>query len=85
MKNLPDQSTEPVGDGPDGLRVAKPRDDSSIHDREDGAFGLHGSVGRLIQDASHLAVALGAAVTVVHAGTLFIARACAHPGRELFR
>lgn len=31
MKNLPNQSTEPMGDRADGLRVTKPRDDSSIH------------------------------------------------------
>jgi hypothetical protein len=37
----------------------------AIHDREDGALRLHRGVGRLIQDAPHLAVALGTAVTVV--------------------
>jgi hypothetical protein len=76
---------EPVGDGSDRLSVSKTRDEPAIHDGEDRPLRFHGGVGGLIQDASHLAIALGAAVTVVHAGALFIARACAHPGGELFR
>ena len=44
VEDLPDQAAEPMGDGPDGLCVSKPRDDPSIHDREDGALGLHGGV-----------------------------------------
>jgi hypothetical protein len=54
-----------VGDRTDGLGVAEARDEPAIHDREDGALRLHRGVGRLIQDASHLPVALGATVTVV--------------------
>ena len=84
VKNLPDQATEPMGDRPDGLCVSQSRDEAAVHDREDRAFGLHGGVGRLIQDASHLAVALRAAVTVVHAGAFLVARAGAHPGGEVF-
>jgi hypothetical protein len=39
----------------------------------------------MIQDASHLSISFGAAVTVVHACTLFIAWARAHPRGEMFR
>jgi hypothetical protein len=85
VQNLPDQTTEPVDDGPDGLSVSKARDEPAIHDGEDGALRLHRGVGGLIQDASHLSISFGAAVAVVHACTLFMARARAHPGRELFR
>ena len=85
VQDLPNQTTEPVGDGTDGLRVSEARDEPAIHDGEDRALRLHRGVGGLIQDASHLSIAFGAAVTVVHAGTLLIARARAHPRRELFR
>jgi len=59
VEDLPDQAAEPVVDGADGLRMSKPRDDSSIHDRADVALGLHGGVRGLIQDPAHLAVAIG--------------------------
>jgi hypothetical protein len=35
VQNLPDQTTEPVGDGTDGLRVSKARDEPAVHDRKD--------------------------------------------------
>src|SRR4029453_5878269 len=69
-KKLPNETTQPVRAGPNGLRVPEARDEPSIHDGEDGALGLHGGVRGLIQDASHPAVALGAAVTVVLARAL---------------
>ena len=84
VKNLPNEATEPVGDRTDGLGVTEARDKPSIHNREDGALRLHRGVGRLIQDASHLPVALGAAVTVVLARALLGAGARAHPRREVF-
>jgi len=74
-----------MSDGADGLSVSEARDEPTIHDGEDGALRLHRGVGGLIQDASHLSISFGAAMTVVHARTLFIAWARAHPGRELFR
>jgi hypothetical protein len=39
VKNLPNEPTEPVGDGSDGLRVPEARDESSIRDREDRTLG----------------------------------------------
>jgi hypothetical protein len=50
---------------------------------EDRAFGLHRGVGRLIEQAPHLAVALRPAMTVVHARALFVAGAGADPRREV--
>ena len=66
VKNLPNQTTEPVGDGTDGLGVSEARNESTVDDGEDRALSLHGGVRGLIEDATHLAVAFGAAVTVVH-------------------
>ena len=34
MQDLPDQSTQSVGDGADGLRMARARDEPAIHRRE---------------------------------------------------
>jgi hypothetical protein len=58
--------------------VPEPRDKSAIDNREDGSLRLHGGVCGLIQDASHLPVALRAAMTVVLARALLGAGACAH-------
>src|SRR5262249_782060 len=85
VQNLPDQTTEPVGDGTDRLGVSKTRDEPAIHDGEECPLRFHRGVGGLILDAAHLSIAVGAAMTVVDAGTLLIARARAHPGCELFR
>ena len=85
VQDLPDQSTQPVGDRTDRLGMSQARDDAAVHDGKDRPLGFHRGVGGLIQDASHLSIASGAAVTVVDAGTLLIARARAHPGGELFR
>ena len=84
MKNLPNQPTEPVGDGTNGLSVSESRDEPSVDDGEDRALGLDRGVRGLVEDAAHLSVALWTAVTVVHSRALLIARAGAHPGRELF-
>ena len=76
---------EPVGDGADALSMSKARDEPTLHDGEDGALSLHRSVGRWIQDASHLPVALGTAVTVVDARTFLVAGTGAHPRGEMLR
>jgi hypothetical protein len=40
VKHLPDQPTESMGDRADGLCVPESRNEPSIHDGEDRAFGL---------------------------------------------
>ena len=44
-----------------------------LHHGKDRPLGLHCGVGGLIEDAAHLAVTFRTAVTVVHAGALFVA------------
>ena len=83
VQNLPDQTTQPMGNGPDGLRVPEARHQTSVGQLEDTAFGLDRRVGRLIEQASHLPVALRRAVAIAHARTLVIARTGADPGREV--
>ena len=54
-----------MGDRADRLCMPETRDESTIDDREDRAFGFDRSVRRLIEDASHLAVAFGAVVQAI--------------------
>jgi hypothetical protein len=42
VQNLPDQTTEPMGDRANGLRVPQADHEPSIHDLKDTAFGLDG-------------------------------------------
>jgi len=74
-----------MSDGTNRLSVSKSRDESAIDDREDRALGFDRGVRGLVEDAPHLTVPLWKPVTVVHARTLLVARAGAHPRRELFR
>src|ERR1700737_591742 len=74
-----------MGNRADGLPVAQARNQTPIHQLEDTAFGFDGGIGRLIEHASHLTVALRRSVAVVHLSALVIAWACPHPGRELLR
>jgi|SRR5271167_211134 len=74
-----------MGNGPDGLIMSQARDRAAIHDLEDAAFGPGCGVGRLVENAPHLAVALRAAVAVVHTRALVVAGAGAHPRGELLR
>ena len=83
VQDLPDQSTESVGDGANCLGMSKAWDDPTVDDGKDRPLGLHRGVGGLVEDTSHLPVALGAAMVVVHAGTLLVTGADAHPRGEM--
>src|SRR4029450_1187167 len=65
MQDLPDQAAQPVGNHADRLVVPEPRDIAAIEDLEDGPFRFHRGVGRLVEQAPHLPVALRGPVTVV--------------------
>jgi hypothetical protein len=51
VKNLPNETTEPVGDGTNGLCAPEGGDESAIRDGENRTLDLHGGVGGLIEDA----------------------------------
>jgi hypothetical protein len=53
MQDLPDQSTQPVSDGTDRLRMAEAGHNPPLHDGEDRALGFYRSIGGLIEDAPH--------------------------------
>jgi hypothetical protein len=79
MENDPDETAEPMGYSPDSLIVSQARYQSAIDNLENGSFRLGGGVGSLIQDAPHVAVALGGAVALGYFCTFFVSRACSNP------
>lgn len=83
VQDLPDQSTQSVADGPNRLGMSEAWDDPTVDDGKNRPLGLHRGVGGLVEDTSHLPVAFGAAVVVVHAGTLLVTGAGAHPRGEM--
>jgi len=84
VQDQPDQPALSVSDGPDGLIVSQSRDAAAIENLEDASFGLDCRVGRLVKNASHVAVALRRPVAVVDAGALFVAGAGTDPRGETF-
>src|SRR6266480_742532 len=85
MQDQPDKSTLSMGNGSDRLVVSQAWDRAAIHNFEDASLGPGSSVGRLVEKAPHVTVALRGPMAVVHACTLLIARASAHPRGETFR
>ncbi len=58
MQKDPDQLAQAVCNGPDGFIVPEARHQTTIEDLEDASFAFDGSIGSLIQNAAHLAVAI---------------------------
>ena len=63
VQNLPDETAEPMGNGADGLRVSKANDQPTVHQLKDTAFGLHRSVGGLVEQAAHLTITFRGSMT----------------------
>jgi hypothetical protein len=59
VQDLPDQSTQPVVDRAGCLGMSEAWDDPTVHDGKDRPLGLYRPLGRLIEDAPHLAIAFG--------------------------
>ena len=59
VQDLPHEPAQPVGDGPDRLGVSEPNHESSIHELKDTPSGLDRRVGGLIEQATHLPIAMG--------------------------
>ena len=47
-----------MGNGPDGFVVAEARNETTVDDLEDASFTFDGSIGSLIEKATHLPVTL---------------------------
>ena len=48
-----------MGNGPDGLIVSQAWDRAAIHDLEDASFMFDGSIGSLIEKATHVPIPFG--------------------------
>jgi hypothetical protein len=57
VQDQPDQATLSMGNGPDGLVMSQARDRAARHHLEDASFGPGCGVGRLVENAPHVAVA----------------------------
>src|SRR5215469_5436210 len=83
MQDDPDQVTEAMGNRSDGSVVSEAYHQSTIDDLEDTSFVFDGGMGSLIENATHLTVALRRAFAAVDAGALFFARACSYPRDQI--
>ena len=84
MENHPDETTQTVFNGSNGLSMTEPRHKSAIDKLKNAAFSFDSCVRDLIQEAFHLPVAFGRAVTVIDSCTFFFSRADAHSSRSPF-
>jgi len=75
VQDQPDELTLSMSNRPDGLIMSQARDAAAIDNLEDTSFDLYGGVGRLVENAPHVAVALRRPVAVIHARTLLVAGA----------
>src|SRR5260370_38818348 len=73
-----------MGNGSDGLIMSQARDRAAIDNVEDISFGPGCGVGRLVENAPHVAVALRGLGGLVYACALFFAGAGAHPRGKAF-
>jgi hypothetical protein len=59
MQDLPNQSAQAVGDGPKGLLITEPWQQTAEHHLKMAAFGLHRGLRCLGQYAADIFIALG--------------------------
>jgi hypothetical protein len=84
MQNYPDQVTEAIRNYTDRLVMSQARNETTIHDLENASLAFNCGIRSLIENAAHLAVALGRVSAAVHARALFLTWACPYPRGELF-
>ena len=58
IQDHPDQLTDAMRNGPDGFVVAETRNETTVDDLEDASFTFDGSIGSLIEKATHVPVPL---------------------------
>jgi len=83
VQYFPDQATKFVGNYPNGLILPHARHIAAIENLEDASFVLDRRIGRLIQNASHMTVALWGSAAVVHFRALLVTGTCTYPGGEM--
>ena len=80
VQKKPDQPAKPMGNHSDRLIMSQTCDLAAIYDLENASFGPGCGVGSLIENPSHLAIALRRTVAGVHSPALVVARAYPDPG-----
>jgi len=68
-----------MGNRPDDLVMSQARDRATIHNLENASFRPDCGVGRLVENAPDVAVALRRSVGVVHARALVVAKGMHQP------
>jgi hypothetical protein len=76
IQNHPDQLTDAMRNRPDGFVVAETRNETTGDDLEDASFRFDGSIGSLIEKATHVPIPLRRARAVIYSRALFLSRAC---------
>src|SRR6516165_6544011 len=84
MQNDPDQVAEAMRNRADSFVVSQAHHETTVHDLENASLAFDSSVGCLIENAAHLAVALRRVPATIHARALFLSWACPYPRGELF-
>ena len=82
VQDLPHEPTEPMRNRPNRLGVSEADDEPAIHELKDTAFGLHRGVRGLIEEATHLPIAVRRSMAVVDARALVVPGTGAHPGGQ---
>src|SRR5215471_4295254 len=85
VQYLPHQLAESVGDGPNGSVVTQSRYKTAEHRLQMAALLLHRRLRCLIQNTTHVLVALGGATGMVVLGTFLLSRTDSHPGGQVGR
>ena len=79
MQNHPDEAAKPVSHHADGLIVPQASHMPAVEDLEYASFVFNRRVGRLIENAAHVTVALRGSVAAAYSGALVVTGACADP------
>ena len=84
MQNYPDQVTEAIRNYADRLVMSQAGNKTTIQDLENASLAFNCGIRSLIENAAHLAVALGRVSAAVHARALVLTWTCSYPRGELF-
>src|SRR5215510_6858353 len=85
MQDLPNNATEPMGDGPDGGLIAEAGQQTAEHDLKVTAFLGDRSVRSLVQHSTQVFIAFRGTTAMVLLRGFFLAGTGPHPRRQLRR
>src|SRR5215831_6615452 len=85
MEDLPDETTEPVGDRPYGLvvRLRIPSDHAAVVRLENRPLRLDRGIRCLVENPAHRSIAFGSAITAGLLCGFLLARTSPYPGAQV--